>query len=268
MDPLATIVSAIVLGAAAAAQDSAAQAVKDAYGTFKAFLTRKFSTAPNSEELTSAVRFVEKKPEDRPRREVLAQELQAAGVERDGDVLKLAQAVIDLLKQHDPAITAVYDVKVEGSGAAAAGTGARAAGEHGVIVDGDVQGGVNTGSQTTVNTGGGAYVGGNVQTNRDFVGRDQITNNYYGLSTGQEDAPGVSISPEGRTLNRLLDGYFSLSDIEGLCFEMGIDEENLRGQTKAEKARALVSFCQKNDRLSDLKKLMRVQRPNLRDQLM
>ena len=82
-----------------------------------------------------------------------------------------------------PAGTAVREVRpdyaqamianVAGSGAAAQGDGAVAVGERGVHVGGDNSGPINTGSQ--VNTAGGAYVGGNVSADRDFVGRDRIT---------------------------------------------------------------------------------------------
>jgi hypothetical protein len=48
---------------------------------------------------------------------------------------------------------------------------------------------------------------------------------------------------------------------------MGIDDENLRGATKAAKARALIQHVEKNGLLEELKRLMRVQRPNLRNQL-
>jgi hypothetical protein len=42
----------------------------------------------------------------------------------------------------------------------------------------------------------------------------------------------------------------------------------LKGETKAGKARALIQHCETTETLAELKKLMRVQRPNLRDQLM
>jgi len=44
-----------------------------------------------------------------------------------------------------------------------------------------------------------------------------------------------SIAVEARGLVPLLNQHFGLSDIDSLCFEMGIDDEQLRGQTKDEK---------------------------------
>ena len=58
-----------------------------------------------------------------------------------------------------------------GSGAIAqaGGTGVGAGGVH---VEGGNTGDINTGTQ--VSTGGGAYVGGNVNAGGDFIGRDKI----------------------------------------------------------------------------------------------
>ena len=77
-----------------------------------------------------------------------------------------------------PASTA-YAANLTGSGAIAQG-GGTAVGAGGVFVGGKNTGSINTGSQ--INTGGGAYVGGNVTSGRDFVGRDKIT---HGVSPAE-----------------------------------------------------------------------------------
>jgi len=64
-----------------------------------------------------------------------------------------------------------------GSDAIAQGRGATAVGAGGVHVGGKNTGNINTGTQ--IDTGGGAYVGGNVTAGGDVVGRDQVT---HGLS--------------------------------------------------------------------------------------
>lgn len=66
-----------------------------------------------------------------------------------------------------------YKATVTGGGAAAQGPGATAVGKGGVIIGGSNTGSINTGTQTRIDTGGGAYVGGNVQAG-EFVGRDKI----------------------------------------------------------------------------------------------
>jgi hypothetical protein len=66
-----------------------------------------------------------------------------------------------------------YQATLTGSGAIAQGPGATAVGAGGVHIGGQNTGSINTGTQ--VNTGGGAYVSGNVNAGGDFVGRDRIT---------------------------------------------------------------------------------------------
>ncbi|MGH8628582.1 MAG: hypothetical protein ACREYC_26055, partial [Gammaproteobacteria bacterium] len=67
-----------------------------------------------------------------------------------------------------------YEATLTGNGAIAQGPGARAVGARGAYVGGKNAGNINTGTQT-IDTGGGAYVGGSVDTGGDFVGRDRIT---------------------------------------------------------------------------------------------
>lgn len=89
------------------------------------------------------------------------------------------------------------------SGAAASGEGAKATGERGVQVGGDVDGPINTGDQKT-DTGGGAYVGGDATAGRDFVGRDKID---YGAGLSGPElaklfAPLMSAAQEAPPENR------------------------------------------------------------------
>lgn len=73
-----------------------------------------------------------------------------------------------------------YQATLTGNGAIAQGPGATAVGAGGVNIGGRNTGNINTGTQTRIDTGGGAYVGGGVDTDGgDFVGRDKIT---HGLS--------------------------------------------------------------------------------------
>jgi hypothetical protein len=264
MEPLAVITTALVAGAAAALKNTAAQVVKDAYDGIKRAIA---SRTGKDSQVTAALTTVEGRPDNELRRKVLEEELKSAGVDQDAEVLKLAEALGAALKQHEPQLAERYNVTVSGGGAAAVGPGARAVGQGGVMVDGNVHGSINTG---TINTGGGAYVGGNVSAAGNVAGRDQTINNFYGQPPADPAGAagsGLIASEEGRKLYKLLNDYFSMDDIEGLCFELGIDEDNLRGETKLGKARALVQHVEANGRRDELKKLMRVQRPNLRSQL-
>ena len=242
MDPLTAIATALVAGAAAAVKDTAVQAIKDGYNGLKGLIARKFGQPAV---LSAALTLVENKPADPTCQKLLDEAVKSAGLNDDADVRKAAQALLELIQRHEPAIAAQYNVSVTGSGAAAVGPGARAVGAGGFMVDGNISGGINTGTQTTYN--------------------------IYGQSPADPANAadgGLVASAEGRTLYQLLDRYFNLGEIEGLCFELGIDDENLRGETKAGKARALVQYVDANSRLDELKKLMRVQRPNLRSQLL
>jgi hypothetical protein len=132
----------------AAAKDVATQAIKDGYAGLKALVIRKFGTKPA---VATAVEQVEKKPESEPWQGVLKEELKAAGADKDEELLKQAQALLDLLKQHDPATLATYGATLTGSGAIAQGAGAVAAGAGGVAVGGSVSGStIVTGDHNTV----------------------------------------------------------------------------------------------------------------------
>ncbi|MGH8077553.1 MAG: hypothetical protein ACREPE_09550 [Lysobacter sp.] len=68
----------------------------------------------------------------------------------------------------------IYQATLTGNGAIAQGPGATAVGAGGVNIGRKNTGNINTGTQTRIDTGGGAYVGGDVHAGRDFVGRDQF----------------------------------------------------------------------------------------------
>jgi hypothetical protein len=132
MDPVTVIVTALAAGAVAAAKDVATQVVKDAYAGLKSLVVGKFG---GQGDVKTAVEQVEKKPDSPARQSVLKEELASAGVAQDADVLRQAQALLELLKQsgHD---TATYSAQVIGDGAIAQGAGAAAAGKGGVAVGG------------------------------------------------------------------------------------------------------------------------------------
>lgn len=167
-----------------------------------------------------------------------------------------------------------------GGGAIAQGDGAVAVGQGGVYIGGANTGSINTGTKITgdyiggdkvlgnkiekvINTGGGAYFGGNVNVGGNMAGRDQI-NNYYGSSSSDAEA---KVTEAGKRLAKLLNDYFSAIELEGLAFEMDVDWDNLTGNTKDAKARDIVRFVESRGKLAELQKLVRVARPNLRGQL-
>jgi hypothetical protein len=287
MDPVTLIVSAVALGAAAGAKDVVPQAIKDAYAGFKALVVRKFGGAANVED---AVKQVEDKPQSDGRKAVLQEEIEAAKPAIDAELIAKAEALLRQLQEvgHAPAGVS-YTATLTGSGAIAQGQGAMAAGAGGVVISGGNSGDINTGTHTdargsqgfiqgssgpvnqhfgtAVDTGGGAYIGGNISAGGDVVGREKITHNYYGAGALSESVM-ANWSPAAKNLYSLLkDKWFSESDLEDLAFQLDLDWDNLRGETKTDKARALVQACEQNGLVEKLRSLMRLARPNLKAQL-
>lgn len=56
--------------------------------------------------------------------------------------------------------------------------------------------------------------------------------------------------------------YFSDNDLRDVCFDLDIDYENLGGDAKAGKARELVVYCQRRNRLAELEDACRRWRPH------
>lgn len=74
------------------------------------------------------------------------------------------------------------------------------------------------------------------------------------------------IDPHLAKLHRLRDALsagFNLDELQSLCFELGIDYENLGGQGKAGKTRELVGYMDRRGRLEDLARAAARMRPDL-----
>lgn len=184
MEPLTTLVTALVAGAAAGATTIAGQAIKDAYAGLKQLALNTFgATAP----VATAIQQVEAKPDSAGRKLTLQEELETAlpliAPAAQQALLTQAQTLLALLKEAGPQAT-TYNATNSGSGAIAQGPGAVAAGQGGIAVGGNVSNSpLITGSgnvitdqyiKRQVNTGGGAYVERDVNTGGgDFVGRDK-----------------------------------------------------------------------------------------------
>ncbi len=56
--------------------------------------------------------------------------------------------------------------------------------------------------------------------------------------------------------------YFDYNELRDLCFDLGIDHENLPGESKSAKARELVAYCQRRNRLDELEATCRRLRPH------
>ena len=124
---------------AASAKDVVAQAVKDGYAGLKALIVRQFGQKADVE---AALEGMEKKPDSQARQGVLKEELETAGAAQDAEVIRQAQALLDLLKQHGLVSGPSYQATLKGSGAIAQGEGAVAAGAGGVAAGRDIVGNI------------------------------------------------------------------------------------------------------------------------------
>lgn len=56
---------------------------------------------------------------------------------------------------------------------------------------------------------------------------------------------------------------FSLAEIEDICFQLGIDDENIEGDAKIDRARNLLLYLERLNRLDDLENICREMRPSI-----
>jgi flagellar capping protein FliD len=128
MDSLTGIVMALATGAAAALKPTAEQAIKDGYAALKELITRKYTQVQIDQ--------LEAHPNSKNRRGVAEEELAAAGVSQDVEVLHLAQALLEAIQRQAPETAAAIGVDlkdVEGASLAirrvmATGVGVKVAG--------------------------------------------------------------------------------------------------------------------------------------------
>ncbi len=119
MDPVTIILSALAAGATAALQETASQAVKDAYGGLKALIQKRFAGKPEAE---MALAQHEKKPE--VWKEPLKDALSETGADRDEAILEQAQKVLELVQRQQEA-PGKYNVQIGKAKGVVIGDGAK-----------------------------------------------------------------------------------------------------------------------------------------------
>jgi len=81
-------------------------------------------------------------------------------------------------------------------------------------------------------------------------------------------APVSAVAPIDRVgLRRVIDVAFNLDELKSICFELGIDHEELAGSTKSAKIQELIGFCERRGRFSDLVRQVRTLRPHMEAQI-
>jgi hypothetical protein len=135
MDPLTSLVTALVAGAAAALQSTVEQGVKDGYAALKGVIQRKYARV-NIDEL-------EVNPSSKNRRGVVEEDLKTVGADTDAEVLQHAQALLEAIQRQAPQAAAAIGVdlkEIEGASLAirrvtAAGAGVKV---EGATLSGDI----------------------------------------------------------------------------------------------------------------------------------
>ena len=77
----------------------------------------------------------------------------------------------------------------------------------------------------------------------------------------KKETPTTSLSPS--ELRQKLIVSFNDSELRDLCFDLGVDYESVEGGTRDAKARELITYLQRRDRLTELIDLCRERRPNV-----
>ena len=68
---------------------------------------------------------------------------------------------------------------------------------------------------------------------------------------------------ERSRLRQLLAERFSEGELRTLCFDLGIEYDDLPGEGRADRARELVAYLERRDRISDLKEIGERMRPDV-----
>jgi hypothetical protein len=139
VDPVSLIVLAVAAGAAAGLKESAADAVKEAYGALKRMIFERHRVD---------VADVERKPESEHKRASLKEDLADAGAGTDTELREAARRLLAEVAEHDPAAAQAVGVDLEDVSAAFIKIG-----------DVDVRGAATGLKGTRVDVAGGIQVG-------------------------------------------------------------------------------------------------------------
>lgn len=109
----------ITLAIVSALANLGQQAVKDGYEALKVLIAQKFGV---DSDLSKAVDNVEKKPDSDGRKGTLEEEILAAKADKDAEILQLAQALIEKIKEQ-PGGQTIINQTVTGNHNAFSGSG-------------------------------------------------------------------------------------------------------------------------------------------------
>ncbi len=93
MDPISLVIAALAAGAIAATKETAGTAVKDAYQGLKGLIKKRFAGEPKAE-MVLEEHATDPETYEAPLKKKLAE----AAIDRDSEVIRLAQDLLDKLK--------------------------------------------------------------------------------------------------------------------------------------------------------------------------
>ena len=105
MDPISIIVIALATGAAAGLKPTTENIIKEAYESIKSLISSRYG----SEEINS----LEKDPASKNRQGVLKDELQKLEADKDRELLRQAQELLDAVKEHNPNVATAVGFSVD-----------------------------------------------------------------------------------------------------------------------------------------------------------
>jgi hypothetical protein len=66
-----------------------------------------------------------------------------------------------------------------------------------------------------------------------------------------------------QSIRKILEDKFSLDELQIICFDLSLEYENLKGDTKQMKVIEIISYCERYDRVSELLEMVQKARPGL-----
>jgi hypothetical protein len=106
MDPLTTIMAALLAGAAAGLRTTAAAAIKEGYAALKQVLADRHKNVD--------LAAIERDPQQTDARQMLEQQLRNSGAANDSELTSRARTLLDEVAQKEPDVAGIIGVDLEG----------------------------------------------------------------------------------------------------------------------------------------------------------
>ncbi|MCB9419671.1 MAG: hypothetical protein H6667_07695 [Ardenticatenaceae bacterium] len=122
-------------------------------------------------------------------------------------------------------------------------------------------GDISNSTGIAIGTGASANIGGAPGGNYGDTAVPTPNDSNLSSQTGQDANKQIDLV----NLADALEKHFSKNELDDLCFRLGVDDENVPGDTKRDKARGLVKYLDRRGRIEELIKLCQQERPELKE---